>query len=127
MTKADKQRERERERERKSLLDSIAKNTYSNFSYIHSYLLNEKKKRIRRKTREISSITHVIRLPLTRTSRLSFPNELSSTTSFRNIKKKKNPRTMNTFTKKKKTNPLIIANMTIMHTFDISLQLSCTS
>jgi len=107
------------------------KNAYSNFSDIHSYLLNEKKKRRRkreipRKAREISSVNHVIRLPLTRTSRLSCPNELSSTTSYSSIKKKKLYEPL-ILLQRKKTNTLIITNMTTIHTFDISLQLSSAS
>jgi Fe-S cluster biosynthesis and repair protein YggX len=93
--KHDKRRQTVDERERgKSLFDNIVKKAYSNFSGIHSYLLNEKKKRrrkreIRKKALKRSSATRVIRLPLTRTSRLSCPNELSSTTSYSDIKKKK--------------------------------------
>ncbi len=76
----------------KVLLDNIVKNAYSNFSSIYRYILNEKKREEEKEKDEEplwkrSSITRVIRLPLTRTSRLSCPNELSSTTSYNGIKK----------------------------------------
>jgi hypothetical protein len=111
------------------LFDSVVKNAFSNFSDIHNYLLNERKtrRRRRRETRQRSSTIRLIRLPLTRTSRLSCPNELSSATSYNNIKKK-TPRIINIFTvRKKRSNTLIIIYMTMMHTFDILLQLSFIS